>query len=333
MWDVDIFDRWVFLWGHGASFAPGWRGFKSRLLQPIEDRLRHRKRFSAYNLGRDDLRRYLDHIASFRPAAIYAYSTAGHLLALEAKESGFQCNSLTIVILTAEAVLDCIVRSVENTFNVPAVAEYGSIECGFLAGEWPDRTLRIREDEVYLESIPVANGRYDIIVTVLGNRSFPLLRHKIDDISDAPIAYPDQGFAILHNVAGRSIDLVQTRVGRQLHGMSFEDILEEYSAFRRWRVHQDVTGSIPVLIEASRTISPRVLTRLQQQLRKLVEGYDMQAQQVDQLPPPPAGKHRAIISDLTANIASQRPWYTMPSTRADPSGCLPTDCGRWSLRA
>lgn len=304
MWDVDIFDRWVFLWGHAASFAPGWKGYKSRLAQPVADWLRRRIRLSAYNLGHDDLRRYMDRIASFKPAAIYAYSTAGHLLAVEAEQTGFECDSLKIVNLTSEPVLNHIVRSVERTLKVPAIAEYGSVECGFLAGEWPDRTLRVREDEVYLESLPRDDGRYDIVVTVLGNQSFPLLRYKIDDVTDAPIVYPDHGFAILHNVAGRNIDLIQTRSGGQLHGIIFEDVLEKYSAFRRWRVHQDATGSLSVLIENLRDVEPQVLTRLEHKLEELVEGYQVDVQLVDALPPTPAGKHRAIVSDLAAKAVS-----------------------------
>lgn len=304
MWDVDIFDRWVFLWGHAASFAPGWAGLKSRLLLPLEDWLRRRRRLSAYNLGRDDLRYYLDRIAKFKPAAIYTYSSAGHLLALEAEQIGFQCDSLKIVNLTAEPVLDYIVRSVERTFKVPAVAEYGSVECGFLAGDWPDRTLRVREDEVFLESVLRDDGRYDIIVTVLGNPSFPLLRYQIDDITDAPIEYPDHGFAILHNVAGRNIDLVQTRSGGQLHGIIFEDVLEKYSAFRRWRVHQDLSGDISVLIENVREVEAEVLTKIANKLEELVEGYEVKIELIDEIPPTPPGKHRAIISDLACHSVS-----------------------------
>lgn len=304
MWNVDIFDRWVFLWGHAASFAPGWAGLKSRLITPLEDGLRRRLRLSAYRLGPDDLRRYLDRIAKFKPAAIYTYSTAGHLLATEAAQLGFECESLKFVNVTAEPVLDYIVQSIESSFKVPAVAEYGSVECGYLAGEWPDRTLRIREDEVYLESLPRDDGRYDIIVTVLRNPSFPLLRYEIGDVTDEPIQYPNRGFAILHNVAGRNVDLIQTRSGSQLHGIVFEDVLEKYSAFRRWRVHQDLSGALSVLIENLREVEPQVLTKVERQLKELVEGYEVTVELVDELPPTPAGKHRAIISDLTSKLVS-----------------------------
>lgn len=301
MWNVDIFDRWAYLWGHAASFAPGIKGLKDRLLTPVKDRLRNRIRLSAYDLGKEDLRRHLERIAAFKPAAIYTYSTAGYLLALEAEEIGFQCDSLKLVKLTSEPVHDYIADAAQRAFGVPAINEYGSIECGFIAGQWPDRTLRIREDEVLLETVARDDGRFDIIVTVLGNASFPLIRYQIDDVSDGPIVYPDRGFAILHNLAGRHIDLVLTRSGRKLHGIIFEDVLEKYSAFRRWRVHQDLSGNISVLIENVREVEQEVLTKITNKLEQLVEGYEVKIELIDELPTTPSGKHRAIISDLASH--------------------------------
>lgn len=304
MWDVDIFDRWVFLWGHAASFAPGWAGFKNRIAQPLVDRMRRRIRLSAYDLGRDDLRRYLKRIKAFRPAAIYAYSTAGYLLALEAQELGFTCGSLKMVNLTAEPVPDFIVRTAESAFGVPAVAEYGSVECGFLAGEWPDRTLRIREDEAFLESLKRDDGQYDIIVTVLGNPSFPLLRYRIEDVTDRPIEYPEQGFAILHCVAGRNIDTVRTKTGRFLHGFALEHLILPSPGFRRWRVHQHADGSVSVLVEKLHAVEDATLICLKRKLEKVLEGYDVDIRLVEALPVTPSGKHRVITSDLSFKVGS-----------------------------
>lgn len=304
MWNVDIFDRWVYLWGHAASFAPGIEGLKDRILTPVEDRLRNRIRLSAYDLGKEDLRRHLERIAAFKPAAIYTYSTAGHLLALEAEEIGFQCDSLKLVKLTSEPAHDYISATVERAFGVPTVNEYGSIECGFIAGQWPDRTLRIREDEVLLETVPRDDGRFDIIVTVLGNASFPLIRYQIDDVTDGAVEYPDRGFAILQNVAGRSIDLILTRSGRKLHGIIFEDVLEKYPNFRRWRVHQSSDGNINVEIETAGTVERETLSAIETRLSGIVEGYEVTTELVDELPPTPSGKHRAIISDLGSQVTA-----------------------------
>src|SRR5205807_1956469 len=145
-------------------------------------------------------------LARFRPALLYAYSTAADLLAKEAEASGFRCPSLKLVALTSEFVFPRTIATIERALGVPAVSEYGSVECGLLAGEGRDRALRAREDHVLLETLPRDDGRYDIVVTVLNNPSFPLLRYALGDVSDAPLDVPARGFARLKNIAGRDND-------------------------------------------------------------------------------------------------------------------------------
>ena len=65
-----------------------------------------------------------------------------------------------------------------------------------------------------METVPREDGRFDLVVTVLGNASFPLLRYAIGDVTDEPLGMPSTGFAILSNVAGRHDDLVISRTGR-----------------------------------------------------------------------------------------------------------------------
>jgi len=95
MWGLDIVDRMAFLWGVGDANAPGLAGQMARLRMPLEDWLRNRIRLPAYYLGHDDLRDHLRRIAAFRPAAIYAFSMAAYLLALEAEAMDFHCASLS----------------------------------------------------------------------------------------------------------------------------------------------------------------------------------------------------------------------------------------------
>jgi phenylacetate-CoA ligase len=307
MWGLDIFDRWAFLWGHSASFAPGLPGRIERLRRPIEDRLRNRIRLSAYRLGSEDLRQYLEQIAAFGPAAIYAYSTAGYLLAQEAEAMNFQCPSLKLVNLTSEPAYPHIIQKVQRALGVPAIVEYGSVECGFLAGEWPDRTLRVREDNVLIETPRREDGRFDILVTVLNNPSFPLIRYAIGDVTDAPLECPEHGFAILHNIGGRDNDLVFSRSGEPLHSVWFDDIFEYHKAVRRYQVHQRAGGEIDVLFELTDPAAQLDLHGLERTLREHV-GYPIKLTIADAIPKTAAGKHRWILSDLaTSTAAAPRP--------------------------
>ncbi|MFN2382935.1 MAG: phosphoenolpyruvate mutase [Gemmatimonadota bacterium] len=302
-WGVDIFDRMAFLWGHSASFAPGLSGRVARVRQPVEDRLRNRLRLSAYQLGAADLRDDLRRLGAFRPAAVYGYSTALHLLALEAEATGFVCDALKLFILTGEPATAPIVQTIERVFGAPAAIEYGAIECGVMASEWTDRTLRVREDVVLVETLPRADGGYDIVPTILSNPSFPLLRYQVEDVTDAPIERPALGFSILKNVSGRNNEFIRTRTGRQLHSARFDALFKYHStAIRRFRVRQRADGALDVTLELEDPTASFRTPALEHELRELVEGYAVQVQVVDAIPQTAAGKHRLVMSDLATPL-------------------------------
>ena len=298
-WDVGLFDKWAFLWGHAASFSPGLAGKIERLKRPWADWLRNRLRISAYDLSSEALRENLRLIANFRPAAIYAYSTAALLLAKEAKAIGFQCPSLKMIVLTAEPVFPHIVQACEEAFGVPTLAEYGSAETGALAFEWPDRTLRVRDDIFFVETPEREDGRFDIVITVLNSHAFPLIRYAIGDVSNTPIQRPDVGFAYLGNIAGRHQDLIYDRSGGAIFAGWFEDVLEHDDAVRRYQVHQSATGQLTVSLELT---SPQVSLD-QDRIKEMFSnrtGFDTEIRVLDRLPLSRAGKHRWITSDLAA---------------------------------
>jgi phenylacetate-coenzyme A ligase PaaK-like adenylate-forming protein len=298
MWGLDVFDRTVYLWGHSASFSTGLSGQITRFWQLLEDRLRNRLRLSAYRLGHDDLRDHLQRIGAFEPAAIYGYSRALYLLALEAQATDFRCDSLRLFTLTSEPASFHIIDAIEKVFGVPAVLEYGSVECGLMAAEWPDRTLRVREDVTLLETLPRQDGRYDIIVTVLNNPSFPLIRYTIGDLTDTPLELPTHGFAILGNVAGRKDDFVLSGSGRYLDSTLFYGFFEHHKAIRGFRVHQHAGGAITAAIEIDGPATALDIAALERHLEELVEGYPVKLEVVNAIPLTAAGKNRAVMSDL-----------------------------------
>ncbi|MFO0805459.1 MAG: hypothetical protein U0791_20335 [Gemmataceae bacterium] len=298
-WGVGVFDKQAFLWGNGVkSFHGGMLGVATRFRQPVEDWLRNRVRLPAYRLGREDLRSHLRRLAAARPAALYAYSSAAYLLASEAIRSRVRLDSLRVVMVSAEPAFPHVVSTVERAFGVPAVNEYGSSDCGMLAAEQPDRTLRVREDSVILETLPRVDGRHDIIVTVLSNPSFPLLRYAVGDVSDGPIEVPEAGFSRLTNVAGRDNDFLLTRGGQPLHSVRFDYLFENARGVRRYRAHQHRDGSLSVQIEACEREAPPDVAAIRRETTELLEGYPVDVAIVDAIPPAANGKHRWVLSEL-----------------------------------
>jgi phenylacetate-CoA ligase len=300
-WGVDIFDRKVMLWGNGAAHTPGLAGVLARLRRRVEDRLRNRLRLSAYHLDPASLRADLEQIARFRPVALYAYTTAAHLLAQEAEREGFRCDSLKLCTLSAEPAFPHLRATVERGLRVRTAVEYGATECPLIAGEGPDRALRVSEDMLIVETLPDDSGRHKIVLTVLCNPSFPLIRYEIGDLTDAPLEVPARGFAVLNNVVGRRNEILLSRTGRVLHPLRFDFLFgfDLAEAVRRYRIHQGPDGAVSVAVEASRPIAPQNALRLKRELDDLLEGYPVTVDIVSALPQS-ARKHSWTTSELVS---------------------------------
>lgn len=298
-WGHELFDRMVWLWNPQDTSTPGLRGDVKRALQPGIDWLRGRLRLSVNLLGREDLRNHLRQIAAFRPSALYGFSRALWLLALEAKASGFQCDTLKFVSLTGETTPQSVVAATAAGFGVPAIVEYGSVEAPCIANQWPDHTFRVREDLVLLETLPRAEGVFDLVLTVLTNPDFALLRYQIGDLTEAPVVYPPAGFGQLASVTGRKDDLVYTRSGRCLHPTVIDEMVEaeETVPIRRYQVHQHRDGSVRVVLEVSVPPSPAAVHQLEAQYSGFLEGHPVRVELAETIPQTAAGKHRVVTSD------------------------------------
>ncbi len=300
MWGHDVFDRMAFLWDVSTTKKKGFEGAVRKCREIIEDKLRNRTRLSASTLGKECLNGYLSTIARFKPSALYAFSRSAFLLALEAKEQGFTCPSLKVVNITSEPATEVMVRTIEQAFNVPCIVQYGCVEFGYVAGEWPDRTLRVREDIVYVETVPRDDGLFDILLTTLNNPSFPLLRYNIGDITDQPIGLPDRGFAIMGAVSGRCGDLLYTPTGECLHPTALDGAFEEtfLSYVRRFQIRQRPDYSLTVFVELN---NPRHLPDKQKmalEISELASGLPVEVQIVEAIQQDRSGKHRNVISEL-----------------------------------
>jgi phenylacetate-CoA ligase len=271
----------------------------ARFRRRLEDRLRNRLRLSAYHLDPEHLNDHLRRLGEFRPVVLYAYSTAAYLLAQQAQREAFHCDSLKFCTMSAEPAFPHLVATVQRGFGVPAVEEYGATECPLIAGEGPDRTLRVCEDLVFLETVPDGAGRYEIVLTVLCNPSFPLLRYAIGDVTDAPLEVPPRGFAVLKNVGGRRNEILLTRSGRILHPLRFDFLFgfDLAEAVRRYHVHQGADGAVSVSVEVNRPIARQQAIHLERELDDLLEGYPITVDIVSALPQT-ARKHCWTTSEL-----------------------------------
>ncbi len=304
MYGLEMFDPKTFVWGHAHSFAPGIKGLLDRMRRPLEDHFRNRLRLSAYQMSDAVHSQYLNRIRQHGSRSIYGYSTAVYLLANCATQIAAQLPKVKLVTLTAEPLHNYMVTKIESAFGVPAVAEYGAVECGVIATEFPDRTLRIREDMCFVETVPAIQNestcdKYEIIVTVLTNPSFPLIRYSIGDVTNAPISRPDVGFSILGHVDGRSNDMLMARNGEIIHPNAIKNVVEFVDAIRFQGI-QAANGDFVLKLERPTDLRPAERHRLTQHISNMLAGHAVEIIVTSQLETSAAGKHRWLVSEMTS---------------------------------
>jgi phenylacetate-CoA ligase len=300
-WNLDLFDRFAFLWGHRGSFAAGLEGWRTRLAQRSCDALRNRLRLSVYHLGKDDLCRYLRRLRQFQPAALYGYASAVFVLAAEAIATDFRCDSLKAAILTSEPVFPHMAETVRRAFSVPAVIEYGAAECDLIAAQLRSGGLQVREDLVFVETLPRDDSRFDIAITVLNNPSFPLIRYRIGDISEAPLRTPARGFAQFQQVLGRCNDFLLSRTGRRIHAAYLIETLKHAGEIGRYRARQAKSGAIDIDLEVRGPREAFDVERAARRLTEVLEGFPTRIRIVGSVAQTEAGKHRWIVSEMESD--------------------------------
>lgn len=299
-WGVFPFERQAMLWGHSHSFGTGFKGFYHKITIPLIDQLRGRRRFSAYHMGPEALRRYYDEMAAFRPCSLYAYASAGHLLACANYGRPPLPKPLKAAFLAAEPILESYRQSIRQVFGCPAVGEYGSIECGMIAYEHPTDGYRVFQHSVLVETEKDQSG-YQILVTQLRDTAFPLFRYEIGDISLDPLKTSSEGFEILRNIEGRSHELIRTPSGNIFHGEMITHIMEQIPEVVIFNVHQDgqLRLHFQIVTKDCEILPASRLEWIRREIYKAIgEKLDIFIAIVPELERTHAGKHRWITSDV-----------------------------------
>lgn len=178
-WGVDFTDRGAILLGSGSA---GLQGLAVR----AKDWVMNWCRLSVDDVFSHHAAALVERLERFGPTFIYGYPSAVHRLSQIIRTRGWRpAARLRVIALTGEPVYAFQRRAIEETFQCPAVEEYGNGEVGSMAFECRKRRLHVTSENVYLETTPIEPRIRDeagrILVTQLRNKIFPLIRYEIGD--------------------------------------------------------------------------------------------------------------------------------------------------------
>lgn len=154
---------------------------------------------------------------AYQPTSLTAYPSAMQLLAAEQRAGRLHISPLHIQ-CTSEVLTEEARTAITDTFGVSPANLYAASECGCIAGTCAKaQGFHTPEDLVILEpvdehgrAVPAGYTGHRVLLTVLHNRTMPLIRYELSDqvgIDPTP-CHCGMPFARLKTLQGRSGDIL-----------------------------------------------------------------------------------------------------------------------------
>jgi len=176
---------------------------------------------NAFRMEKHHMNEYLDQINNSRINHMMGYVDALYQLALHAQCQSKAVRTLKSVMACAGTVTEDARHIVEDVFSARVHNKYGSRDCGDMACECDQGGMHIFSNRYFIEVVdeagnqvtPKLNGK--ILVTVLGNYDFPIIRYDIGDVGSlSELSCPcGRSFPLLNTLEGRSIEFLNSIEG------------------------------------------------------------------------------------------------------------------------
>lgn len=298
---VDPSDKLFLIWGHSHQLGKGLRGKINALRRDFKDKLLGYCRWSAYDLSETALRSAGDALLKFRPAWIMAYAVAlDQFVRVNAdRAQEFAALNLKAALASAESFpRGNSAAEIARVLGCRVPMEYGAVESGVIAHQRADSRFQIFWRHWMVDGAPSADipGAFEIFLTSLYPRKFPLIRYQIGDLmsEDPNAATFDQTFA---SVLGRCNDYISLPDGTRIHSEAFTHAVKECETVSRFQIAQSGNGIISFrYITATEDAAEE--NEIRRRLTIVNPGLsDVAFERVASLPHTIAGKTRTIIRE------------------------------------
>lgn len=101
---------------------------------------------------------------------------------LEKKTDYKAIKRIRYVLAVGESFSDNKADAIEKKYNVKIITAYGTTETNTLALPCKENHLHLNSERYYFELLSLGNSLFELIVTLLENEAFPLIRYKTEDV-------------------------------------------------------------------------------------------------------------------------------------------------------
>lgn len=262
---------------------------------------------SAYDLTDGHLDAVLDHMERHSIQFLWGYPGSLFFLAQRAIRRGWN-RSLRAVATWGDNLYAHYRTAIETAFSCHVFDQYGIGEGVMIAAQCGQGCHYHQFDtDVILEFVdddeqPVSSGEVGhILATRLHPGPMPLIRYRVGDIgipgSEGACAC-GRAFRIMETIQGRDTDIITTPSGNRLIVHFFTGILEYYPEIDTFQVVQEEPDSIVLRLVPRGMLEDNLIRKVVSQLKDRGADLNIRVEVVSEIPLPPNGKRRFVISRL-----------------------------------
>ncbi len=267
---------------------------------------------NAFRMEESTIRSYVERINQSQINFMMAYVDAAYEVARYALQHDLQIRPLKAMMACAGTVTEDIRKTIEAAFGCRIHNKYGSRDCAELACECDRGGLHEYSNNIVVEIVDENNrvvpvgetGR--ILVTLLANDCFPIVRYEIGDVGALKHGLCTCGrpTRLLDRIEGRSVEFLLTSTGGYVSPVYVRHLIgvvHNPGIFRRYQLVQHTLSTFDLNLEVERGAQTEAVHAALHDIErdlKAVFGATTRIQPkfFDEIPPSSSGKFLASIN-------------------------------------
>jgi phenylacetate-CoA ligase len=297
-------DKMVFL--GGGSLDVGKKSYLGRKAHEISRNIR---KLSSFDMGEKEMREYVGVINSFKPKFIYGYASSLYFFAQWLEENNINIHQPLAIFTTSEKLYSTMREKIRGIFNCEVYDGYGLNDGGVSASECSEhRGLHVDTERSVLEVVDEEGGQLQegegrILATSLYNYAMPFIRYDTGDMGsilpESEKCRCGRGHRLLKEVVGRSVDVLVTPEGKNVHGWFFLYIFWKYcEGLKEYQVVQETLEKVVIKIVTEDNFDEKQLDKIRETIKRRSKRWDIEFDFVNEIERTETGKYKFIVSNL-----------------------------------
>lgn len=266
-------------------------------------------KLSSFDLEEENLRTYFDILKKEQPLFIRGYASSIFFLADWIERNQLKIQSMKGVFTTSEKLHDYMRKTIERVFSCKVFDGYGladggitAFECNHHQGMHIDYQISIME-VVDKDNKQIFKNEGRVLATSLYNYSFPFIRYETDDLASITNQFCTCGRQTdrIIEIVGRSVDILFTPEGKNIHGWFFLYIFWEHcKGISQYQVVQKDLNNIIIKIVKNKEFDNSLLKTIERIVFERSPKWKLHFEFVDIIESTKAGKYKFIINEINS---------------------------------